>query len=193
MANRWCISNATFISLEVVMKMRGRKAVSVMVCLVLALVMAPAAGYGQKAEQSAVVMTLKEKKYSAVVTMNRGQLAELARQSGISLMKTPKNMTSTQMAFPVPSALGGGFLIAEPGALADGLNATGLTTKATAAGIVGATVAGGRVTRGADVSAARVATGVRTGTVLLEVLIAAGIIGGVIAAASGGGDTTTNH
>ena len=174
------------------MKMRGRKVVAVMVCLVLSWVIAPTAGYGQNVTKSVVVMTLKEKKYSAVVTMNRGQLAELARQPGIALMKTPKNMTSTQMAVPVPSTLGGGFIIAEPRAFADALNATGLTTKATAAGVVGATVAGGGVTKGADVSAAKVATGVKTGTVLIEVLIAAGVVGGVIAA-SGGGGTTANH
>ena len=175
------------------MKMRGRKAVAVMVCLLLVSAIAPAAGYGQKGTKSAVVMTMKDKSYSAVVTMNRGQLAELARQPGISLMKKPIYMTSTRIAVPVPSTLGGGFIIAEPRALADGLNAMGLTTEATAARVLGATAAGGAITKGAAVSATKVAAGVKTGTVVVGVLIGAGVVGGVIAAASGGGETTTNH
>lgn len=174
------------------MKMRGRKVVAVTVCLLLVSAIAPAAGYGQKVTKPAVVMTIKDKSYSAVVMMNRDQLAELARQPGIALMKTPKNMTSTQMAVPVPSTLGGGFIIAEPRALADGLNAMGLTTEATAARVMGATVAGGAITKGAIVSAAKVVKGVQTGTVFVWVLIGAGVIGGVIAA-SGGGGTTSNH
>jgi len=161
-------------------------------CLLLVSAIAPSTGYGQKETKSAVVMTMKDKNYSAVVAMNRGQLLELARQPGISLLKEPIYMVSTRIAVPVPSTLGGGFIVAEPQALADGLNATGLTTEATAARILGATAAGGAVTRGADVSATKVTGGVKTGTVVIGVLLGAGVVGGVIAA-SGGGETTSNH
>jgi hypothetical protein len=138
-------------------------------------------------------MTLKTKRYSAVVTLNRGQLAELAKQPGISIMKRPKIASSTQMAIPVPSSLGGGFIIGAPEALAAGMNATGLTTRATVDGVLGATVAKGAITKGAKVAARKVASGVKTGTVVLEVVIAAGVIGGVIAAVGGGGSSTTTH
>ncbi len=158
------------------------------VCLCLCLVILPTASFGQ---DSAVLMTLKTKRYSAVVTMNRGQLAELAKQPGISLMKRPKVALSTQMAIPVPSSLGGGFIVGAPEALAAGMNATGLTTRATVDGVLGATVAKGAITKGAKVAAAKVATGVKRGTVALEVIIAAGVVGGIIAAA--GGSSTSNH
>ena len=165
--------------------------VIIKVCLCLCVVILPTASFGQ---DSAVLMTLKSKKYSAVVKMNRGQLAELAKQPGISLMKRPKITSSTQMAIPVPSSLGGGFIIGAPEALAAGMNATGLTTRATAEGVLGATAAEGAITKGAAVAARKVTTGVKTGTVVLEVVIAAGVVGGVIAAAGGGGSsTTTNH
>ncbi len=158
------------------------------VCLCLCLVILPTASFGQ---DSAVLMTLKTKRYSAVVTINRGQLAELAKQPGISLMKRPKIASATQMAIPVPSSLGGGFIIGGPEALAAGMNATGLTTRATVEGVLGATVAEGAITKGATVAARKVATGVKTGTVVLEVVIAAGIVGGIVAAA--GGSSTSNH
>ena len=161
------------------------------VCLLLCVVILPTASFGQ---DSAALMTLKSKRYSAVVTMNRGQLAELAKQPGISLMKRPKITSPTQMAIPVPSSLGGGFIVGAPEALAAGLNATGLTTRATVEGVLGATVAEGAITKGATVAARKVATGVKTGTVVVEVLIAAGVVGGIIAAVGGGGSsTTTNH
>jgi hypothetical protein len=97
------------------------------------------------------------------------------------------------MAIPVPSSLGGGFIIGAPEALAAGMNTTGLTTRATAEGVLGATAAEGAITKGATVAARKVTTGVKTGTVVVEVLIAAGVIGGIIAAAGGGNTTATNH
>ncbi|MFQ5586411.1 MAG: hypothetical protein ACE5GF_06290, partial [Thermodesulfobacteriota bacterium] len=164
---------------------RGKgQTIILMLFLLLFSVIIPPGSFGQEA---VVVMTLKGKRYSAVVAMNRGQLAEVSKQPGISLMKVPKLTSSTQMAIPLPSSLGGGYLVAEPKAIAAALNVTGLTTRATAEGVMGATAAEGDITKGAAVSAEMVSAGVKKGTVVVEVVIAAGVVAAIIAALGGDG------
>ncbi|MCP3676671.1 MAG: hypothetical protein GY721_03500 [Deltaproteobacteria bacterium] len=149
---------------------------------------APAISFGQ---EGVVVMTLVEKQGSTVVTMNRGQLAELAREPGILLLEQPTLTMSTQIAIPMPFSLGGGFLVGTPAAFAAALNATGITTQATTEGIQQATTARDVIREGASIAATKVTTGVQGGTVAVKTLVAAGIVGGIIAVANN--STTTTH
>jgi hypothetical protein len=134
------------------------------------------------------VMTLAD---GTTVAMTSSQLTALASQPGITISATP-TVTATQVAVPIPASLGGGFIVAEPEALAAGLNAVGITTGATAVGVAGATAATGSITAGASVAGATAAAGVSTGTIAAGAAAAAIAIGiGVAAGSSGGGGTPT--
>lgn len=134
------------------------------------------------------VMTLAD---GTTVAMTSSQLTALALQPGITISATP-TVTATQVAIPIPASLGGGFIVAEPAALAAGLNAVGITTGATAAGVAGATAASGSITAGASVAGATAAAGVSTGTIAAGAAAAAVAVGiGVAAGGSSGGETPT--
>jgi len=169
------------------MTLKGTKGAFLVIVLFLSFCV-PRQSFG---EGGVVVMTLKAKRGSTVVMMNRGQLDALASQPGITLAETAKLTVSTQIAVPVPFALGGGFIVAKPEALAAGLNATGLTSGATAESVADATAARDVIRAGASLAATNVVTGVSGGTVAGGVLVAAGIAGAIIAIANN--DSTTNH
>ena len=91
------------------------------------------------AQDPVSVMTLAD---GTAVNMTSAQLSALATQPGVALSTAPV-VTATQVAVPLPASLGGGFVVAEPTALAAGMNTVGITTGATAAGVAGATTAAG--------------------------------------------------
>lgn len=144
---------------------------------------------GQILAQDAVsVMTLAD---GTAVNMTSTQLSALASQPGIALSTTPV-VTATQVAVPLPASLGGVFLVAEPAALAAGMNTVGITTGATAAGVAGATTAAGAVTAGASVAGATAVSGLTTGTVAAGAAAAAAAAA-AIAEATKTTTTTTHH
>lgn len=138
------------------------------------------------------VMTLAD---GTPVSMTPAQLAALATKPGITVTTGTPAVGATQMAVPLPAALGGGFIVAEPAALAAGLNAVGLTTGATATTVAGATAGAGGIVAGASVAGAATAGGISAGTVGLIGAGAAAVAGGIAAAGGGGGGggTTTTH
>ncbi|MCP3678394.1 MAG: hypothetical protein GY721_12635 [Deltaproteobacteria bacterium] len=115
------------------MNIRGQNFSIYFVLLLLFQIIIPPESIGQ---ESAIFMIIRDENGSAAVTMTQRQLDELAKQPDISLMETPKTASEAQIAIHVPSSLGGGFLIAEPEALAKGMNATGLSKRATAKNIM---------------------------------------------------------
>jgi hypothetical protein len=127
------------------------------------------------------VMTLRD---GRVVSMTSAQLSALGAQPGVTIAAEP-TIGASQVAIPIPAALGGGYIVGTPSAIASGLEATGIATKVTASSIVGATTAEGAVKAGS--LAGTVATLGSTGTVVLGAVIVAGVIGGIAAIAGGGG------
>ena len=90
------------------------------------------------------------------VSMTEAQFNAIVKQPGISYAPpgpAPK-LTASQMAIPVPAEVaprltGGGFIVGEPAALAAGMNAVGITSAATAAGLAGGSAAAGSISGGA--------------------------------------------
>jgi len=139
--------------------------------------------------ESFLVMTLAD---GTNISLTSSQLAALKSQPGITTAATAEGITSTQMAVPLPAGLGGGFVVAEPAALAQGLNAVGAGTNLTATSFAGATAAGGGMVAGAAAGGA-IAGGLTGGTIALGVLGAAVIAAGIAAAlGSGGGGGSDN-
>jgi hypothetical protein len=105
------------------------------------------------AQEAVPVMTLAD---GTKVNMTEAQFDALVKQPGILYHPAgpaPK-LTATQMAIPVPYELGGrlvggGFIVGEPAAIAAGMNAVGITSSATAAGLAGGTAAAGKIISGA--------------------------------------------
>jgi hypothetical protein len=124
------------------------------------------------------------------VSMTSAQLGALASQPGIAIKQAPF-VSATQISIPVPTSLGGGFLVGEPGALAAGMNAVGITTGATAPQVAGATAAAGAIAAGGSVAGAAATTGIGAGTIAIAVGAAAAAI--AIGIAAGSSSSTTNH
>ncbi|MBI5328454.1 MAG: hypothetical protein HZB80_09250 [Deltaproteobacteria bacterium] len=138
------------------------------------------------AEPAVAVMTLAN---GTSVSMTSAQLAALAAQPGMTIAAAPI-IAGTQMAIPLPAALGGGYLIGTPVAIASGMGATGVAAGATAAGLIGGTVAAGTITAGA--LAGTVATLGVAGTVTAGAIVV-GTSVAVAAEALAGGATTSHH
>jgi hypothetical protein len=149
---------------------------------------------GAQAESFAV-MTLAN---GTQISMTQAQLAELITQPGISFSTTAV-VTEAQMAVPLPASLGGGYVVAEPAALAAAMNSVGVSSGLMATSFAGATVGAGTITVGAAAGAAMTA-GVGAGTIAVGAVAAAAAVGGGAAAfgsggggGGGGGATTTTH
>lgn len=155
----------------------------VVATLFLNLMVCPLA-YAQ--EEAVTVMTLAD---GTQVNMTAAQLAGLKAQSGIIVSTTP-TVAAAEVAIPLPEALGGGFLVGEPAAIAAGMNTVGITTAATVASVAGATATAGTMVAGAA-AGALVAGGVGAGTIGAGIAAAAAAAG--IAAAAGGGGVTAAH
>ena len=153
------------------------------------------AGVGAQAESFAV-MTLAN---GTQISMTQAQLAEVLSQPGVSFSTTAA-ITEAQMAVPLPAGLGGGYVVAEPAALAAAMNSVGVSSGLMATSFAGATVGAGTITVGAAAGAAMTA-GVGAGTIAVGAAAAAAAVGGGAAAfgsgggggGGGGGGTTTAH
>jgi hypothetical protein len=155
------------------------------IALFLAIIMVP----GDLFSQAAVpVMTLGD---GTTVSMTSSQLTALASQPGIAISATPA-ITAAQVAVPLPASLGGGFVIAEPAALAAGMNAVGVTAGATAAGVAGASAAAGTMAVG-SAAGTLAAAGVGAGTIAAGAAAAAAATAAAVSATGGGGTTTSHH
>ena len=147
------------------------------------------------AQAAVPVMTLAD---GTRVSMTQAQFDALVKQPGVTYNPAGPlpQLTTAQMAIPVPAALGGGFIVGEPAALAAGMNAVGITSSATAAGLAGGTAAAGTVSAGAAAAGAAAAGGIGAGTIaigaaILAVGVAAAAAGG--GGGGGGGGTATTH
>jgi hypothetical protein len=171
---------------------RFKKCIGVFTLFVFCLAFCCGTAVSQEAAVS--VMTLAD---GTTVSMTPAQLAALATQPGITVSAGVPVVGATQMAVPVPAALGGGFIVGEPAALAAALNAVGVTTGATAVSVAGATAVAGGVVAGASVAGAAAAAGMSAGT-MGAIGAGVAVAGGIAAAAGGGGgggggSTTTHH
>lgn len=142
--------------------------------------------YAAFAQAPVAVITLAD---GTVVSMTPAKLSALAAQPGITLSAAVPVVGATQVAIPLPAALGGGYLVGTPAAIASGLSAAGIATGITASAIVGATAAAGTITAGA-MAGTVAALGV-AGTVAAAAVVAGAIVAGVAAAI--GEDVTTTH
>ncbi|MBI4687573.1 MAG: hypothetical protein HY756_07305 [Nitrospirae bacterium] len=134
--------------------------------------------------QAVLVMTLAD---GTPISMTSAQLSALSTQSGITLSSSAA-VGATQIAIPLPSALGGGYIIGAPSAIAGGMGATGIAT-VSASALVGATAAAGTIAAGT--LAGTVATLGTGGTIATGAAVTGGIVGGIVGAT--GGDATTTH
>ncbi|MBI5683283.1 MAG: hypothetical protein HZB79_09925 [Deltaproteobacteria bacterium] len=166
------------------MKKTKRFTSKMIVLLFIVSILFPPAAFSQVG--AVAVMALAD---GTTVSMTSAQLTALAAQQGITLATAPI-VGATQMAIPLPAALGGGYLVGTPAAIASGLGATGIAAGVTGAGLVGATVAAGTISAGAlagTVATMGLAGTVTAGAVVLGAAVAA------VAAATEEGTTTTHH
>jgi Zn-dependent alcohol dehydrogenase len=105
------------------------------------------------AQEAVPVMTLAD---GTKVTMTQAQFDSLVTQAGIAYYGPTgarPQATATQVVVPLPPAsgglLGGGFIVGEPAAIAAGMNAVGITSAATGAGLTGGTAVAGAISTGA--------------------------------------------
>lgn len=131
--------------------------------------------------EAIAVMSLPD---GTAISMTPAQVSALAAQPGITIAATPV-VGATQVAIPVPAALGGGYIVGTPATLASGLGATGIAAGVTASAIVGATVAAGTISAGA--LAGIVASLGIAGTVTAGAIVIGAALSGVVAVTGGGG------
>src|SRR3972149_9412023 len=140
-------------------------------------------------EEAVVVMTMPD---GAVVSMTPSQLSALATQPGITISPTTPSLGATEIAIPIPSALGGGYIVGTPAAIASALGATGIAPGRKASDIVGATAAAGVIPAGA--LAGTVATLGTGGTVAAgAAVVGAGTGLLLLSTGGGGGGGTSQH
>jgi len=133
-------------------------------------------------EEAVVVMTMPD---SAVVSMTPSQLSALASQPGITISPTTPSLGVTEIAIPIPAALGGGYIVGTPAAIASGLGATGIAPGLKASDVVGATAAAGVIPAGALAGTlATIGTG---GVVGGAAVLGAGTAGLLLLSTGGGG------
>jgi len=140
-------------------------------------------------EEAVVVMTMPD---GAAVSMTPSQLSALASQPGIAISPTAPSLGATEIAIPIPAALGGGYIVGTPAAIASALGATGIAPGQKASDIVGATAAAGVIPAGA--LAGTVATLGTGGTVAAgAAVVGAGTGLLLLSTGGGGGGGTSQH
>lgn len=133
-------------------------------------------------EEAVVVMAMPD---GAVVSMTPSQLSALAAQPGITISPTAPSLGATEIAIPIPAALGGGYIVGTPAAIASALEATGIAPGLTASAIIGATASAGVIPAGA---LAGLVAGLGTGGTLAAGSAVAAGIAGLLLLSTGGGD-----
>jgi len=134
-------------------------------------------------EETVVVMTMPD---GAVVSMTPSQLSALASQPGITISPTVPSLGATEIGIPIPAALGGGYIVGTPAAIASALGATGIAPGLKASDVVGATAAAGVIPAGA--LAGTLATLGTGGAVAGAAVVGAGAAGLLLLSTGGGGD-----
>src|SRR4030042_5967849 len=97
-------------------------------------------------EEAVVVMTMPD---GVVVSMTPSHLSALASQPGITISPTVPSLGATEIGIPIPAALGGGYIVGTPAAIASALGATGIASGLTASAVLGATASAGVIPAGA--------------------------------------------
>ena len=138
-------------------------------------------------EAAVVVMTMPD---GAVVSMTPSQLSALASQPGITISPAAPSLGATEIAIPIPTALGGGYIVGTPAAIASALGATGIAPGLKASDVVGATAAAGIIPAGA--LAGTLATLGTGGTVAAGAAVV-GAGAGLLLLSTGGSDGGTSH
>jgi len=133
-------------------------------------------------EEAVAVMTMPD---GAVVSMTPSQLSALATQPGITISPTAPSLGATEIAIPIPAALGSGYIVGTPAAIASALGATGIAPGLKASDIIGATAAAGIIPAGA--LAGTLATLGTGGTVATGAAVV-GAGAGLLLLSTGGGD-----
>jgi hypothetical protein len=117
--------------------------------------------------------------------MTPSQLSALASQPGITISSTAPSLGATEIAIPIPAALGSGYIVGTPAAIASGLGATGIAPGLKASDVVGATAAAGVIPAGA--LAGTVATLGAGGTVAAGAAVVGAGTGLLLLSTGGGG------
>jgi len=139
-------------------------------------------------EEAVAVMTMPD---GALVSMTPSQLSALASQPGITISPTAPSLGATEIAIPIPAALGGGYIVGTPAAIASGLGATGIASGLTASAVLGATASAGVIPAGA--LAGTVATLGTGGTAAAAAAVVGTGTGLLLLSTGGGGGGTSQH
>jgi hypothetical protein len=91
-------------------------------------------------------MTLPD---GTVVSITPEQLSALAAQPGIAISPTTPSVGEKEIAIPISEALGGGYLVGTPEAIASALGATGIAPGMTASDVLKSTASAGVLLAGA--------------------------------------------
>lgn len=138
-------------------------------------------------EEAVAVMTMPD---GAVVSMTPSQLSALASQPGITISPTAPSLGATEIAIPIPAALGGGYIVGTPAAIASGLGSTGIASGLTASAVLGATASAGVIPAGA--LAGTLAT-LGTGGTIGAGAAVVGAGTGLLLLSTGGSDGGSHH
>jgi hypothetical protein len=91
-------------------------------------------------------MTLPD---GTVVSITPEQLSALAAQPGVTFSPTTPSVGEKEIAIPISEALGGGYLVGTPSAIASALGATGIAPGMTASDVLKSTASAGVLLAGA--------------------------------------------
>jgi hypothetical protein len=127
-------------------------------------------------------MTLPD---GTVVSITPEQLSALAAQPGIVISPTAPSVGATEIAIPISAALGGGYLVGTPSAIASALGATGIAPGMTASDVLKLTASAGVLLAGA--LAGTVAGLGTAGTVAASGALAGGALAVILSTSGGGG------
>jgi hypothetical protein len=126
-----------------------------------------------------------------VVSITPEQLSALAAQPGITISPTTPSVGEQEIAIPIPEALGGGYLVGTPAAIASALGATGIAPGMTASDVLKSTSSAGVFLAGALAgTAAGLGT---TGTVAAGAAVAGGALAVILSTSGGGGGGGTSQ
>jgi hypothetical protein len=98
------------------------------------------------AAEAVPFMTLPD---GTVVSITPEQLSALAAQPGITISPSTPVVGEKEIAIPIPEALGGGYLLGTPEAVASALGATGIAPGMTASDVLKSTASAGVLLAGA--------------------------------------------
>jgi hypothetical protein len=139
-------------------------------------------------DAAAEAVPFMTKSDGTVVSITPEQLSALVAQPGITISPTAPSVGEKEIAIPIPEALGGGYLVGTPSAIASALGATGIAPGMTASDVLKSTASAGVLLAGALAGAA---TGLGTaGTAAAGAAVAGGALAIILSTSGGGGGTS---